>query len=160
MYVRNTVSYPVLPAERRIRAAVPTGARSHHDGSPDMSTAVLTSHFAPTGRQKPGHPRRPRLRLTPRGRAVITAVIILPAALAAVVVSSGAGSAVATGVSPSTSFEYVQVESGQSLWQVAAAIAPDADPRDVVSDIISLNGLPSSDVQPGQRLALPEAYTD
>ncbi len=101
-----------------------------------------------------------RLRLTARGRAVLAGIVVLPLAIGIAVFSWGSGSAIATDVTSTAGFEYVQVESGQSLWQVAAAIAPQADPRDVVSDIIHLNGLQSSDVQPGQRLAVPQAYAD
>ena len=54
----------------------------------------------------------------------------------------------------------MQVVSGESLWQLAEAIAPDADPRDVIADIVHFNQLPNSDVQPGQQLAVPEQYVD
>ena len=47
------------------------------------------------------------------------------------------------------------VEPGQSLWQLAETIAPTADPRDVIADIVNLNQLQSESLQPGQRLALP-----
>lgn len=55
-------------------------------------------------------------------------------------------------------FEYVTVQAGQSLWQLAETIAPTADPRDVIADIVSLNGLPADAVEPGQRLAIPAEY--
>lgn len=130
-----------------------------------MTTAALhQSLFAvqpvrpPRARPEPGS--RPRLRLTPRGRAVLAGVVLLPLAIAASVFSWGAASATATDGGSSSTFEYVQVESGQSLWQIAATIAPEADPREVVSDVVHLNGLQSSDVQPGQRLAVPEVYAN
>jgi len=44
------------------------------------------------------------------------------------------------------------------LWQLAEHIAPSADPREVIADIVNLNQLPSESVQPGQRLALPAEY--
>lgn len=68
--------------------------------------------------------------------------------------------AVASTSSPAPTFEYIQVASGQSLWQLAESIAPDADPRDVVSDLIHFNRLGSADVHPGQQLALPAQYAD
>ena len=35
----------------------------------------------------------------------------------------------------------VTVQSGESLWAIAEAVAPERDPRDVVADIIQLNNL-------------------
>ena len=122
------------------------------------SVSVVPQAY-PAGRAGTSAPSG-RLRLTKRGRAVLTAVVAVPvAAGVAAFVLSGA-SAVATPAATSTSFDYVQVESGQSLWQLAATVAPDADPRDVVADIVHLNRLTSTDVQPGQRLAVPLQYAD
>ncbi len=56
------------------------------------------------------------------------------------------------------SLEYVSVAPGQSLWQLAEQVAPRADPREVVADILALNQLASADVQPGQELAIPAQY--
>jgi hypothetical protein len=52
----------------------------------------------------------------------------------------------------------VTVDSGQSLWQVAETLAPTADPRDVIADIMQLNQLESADVLAGQQLAIPAKY--
>ena len=105
-------------------------------------------------------PVQPRLRLTRRGRFVFASLVALPLAIVAGVFALNGGVAIASGAASSATFEYVQVESGQSLWQLAAAIAPDADPREVVSDIVHLNQLPSADVQPGQQLAVPATYSE
>ena len=59
---------------------------------------------------------------------------------------------------PPSTFEYVSIAPGQSLWQLAEQVAPQADPREVVADILSLNQLRSADVQPGQELAIPLQY--
>ncbi len=108
----------------------------------------------------------PRLRLTRRGRIVFTTLAAAP--LVAVVVFLGlgnldavAGSNVAAPNSSTTaSFTYVSVAPGQSLWQLAEQVAPQADPREVVADILALNGLQSADVQPGQKLAIPLQYSE
>lgn len=102
------------------------------------------------------------LRITRRGRVVLAALASLPllAALVALAVF-GANSAVADGAEQSgasQSFDYVTVQAGETLWGLAEEIAPSADPRDVIADIVSLNQLPSSEVQPGQRLAVPNQY--
>jgi hypothetical protein len=100
----------------------------------------------------------PRLRITPRGRAVLAALIAAPL-LASAWFGLGAPAAQA-GDTPATNstYTYVSVEPGQSLWQVAEQIAPQADPRDVISAIMTLNNLASADVQPGQELAIPARF--
>ncbi len=102
---------------------------------------------------------RTRLRLTPRGRAVFSALVAVPLALAAVGFALNGGPAVATGRVSGVSPTYVTVQSGQSLWQIAGTIAPNADPRDVIAAIMSLNQLPSGIVQAGQQLAIPVEYS-
>jgi hypothetical protein len=100
---------------------------------------------------------RTRLRLTRRGRVVFTALAGLPLVVwaAVVVLSSGAAAASGDLSAPGAVFEYVTVGAGDTLWEIAESIAPGDDPRLVVDDIVRLNGLESSAVEPGQRLALP-----
>jgi hypothetical protein len=100
------------------------------------------------------------LRLTKRGRAVFTTLAALPLAVAAFVYAINGGNATATmDEAPAQSYEYVTIVAGQSLWEVAGDIAPTADPRDVVADILSFNGMSSAELFPGQRLALPPQYS-
>jgi LysM repeat protein len=116
-----------------------------------------------------------RLHLTRRGRAVFTTLAAIPLVVGALGFALNGGIAAATGgmgqggaqstAVQSTAvqfdavkFDYATVQSGQSLWELAESIAPTADPRDVIADIVSLNRLQSEDVQPGQRLALPAGY--
>ena len=56
------------------------------------------------------------------------------------------------------------VVSGDTLWGIAASLAPDADPRDTVDAIIDANDLGGSnalsgdaDLRVGQRLVLPSS---
>jgi hypothetical protein len=100
---------------------------------------------------------QPRLRLTARGRAVLAVLIAAPL-IAAVWAGFGDVGAQATGTPGTGTFEYVSVQPGQSLWQLAEQVAPQADPREVVADILRLNNLASADVQPGQELAIPAEY--
>ena len=51
--------------------------------------------------------------------------------------------------------QYITVNSGESLWQLAAIHAPSEDPRDWIADVVSMNALSSVDLEPGQRIALP-----
>ncbi|MDY7543310.1 LysM peptidoglycan-binding domain-containing protein [Cryobacterium breve] len=105
-----------------------------------------------------------RLRITRRGRAVLTAIAGVPLVVGALAIALNGGLAAADGSTLSgasgsaTTFDYVTIQSGQSLWQLAKRIAPAADPREVIAEIVNLNQLPSESVQPGQRLALPAEY--
>lgn len=112
---------------------------------------ALTATHAPTFRQ-------PRLRLTRRGRAVFTTLAAAPLVIAAIVMTISGGDARASLDDSGATFEYVTVAPGDSLWSIAETIAPDADPREVISDIRSLNQLESADVSAGERLAIPAEY--
>jgi len=100
------------------------------------------------------------LRLTARGRAVFTTLAAIPVVIAAALfaLNGGGANAVQDVAVPGGSYEYVTVEAGESLWALATDIAPEADPRDVISDILSFNGMSSSQIQPGQQLAIPSQY--
>jgi len=154
MYVRNTTSHPALPAERRMRGRDRAGLPSRPGaiGEDDAMTTIDPQAARPT----------PRLRLTRRGRAVLGIAAAVPAIALAVGAATlvGAQSAGASSTASSAAYDYVQVREGGSLWELAAAVSPGDDPREVVSDILRLNGLSSGDVRPGQRLAVPEQYAN
>ncbi|MEY9953179.1 LysM peptidoglycan-binding domain-containing protein [Leifsonia sp. EB34] len=101
---------------------------------------------------------RVRLRLTRRGRVVLTMLVALPIVIGAMVFALNGGGAAATGEQTHVTFQYVTVQSGDSLWSVASRIAPNADPRNVIADLVNLNGLSSAVVTPGQQLAIPTQY--
>ena len=132
------VSAPPQPAA--LRPAAPAAARS---AVPEPATAPL--------------------RLTRRGRLVVTGMAIL---LTAAVSVGLAGAAQAMGHSgaparPGTSgtagaaFAKVEVRPGQSLWTLAETYDPNADPRQVIQEIQQLNSLNTDQVQPGQVLWMP-----
>ena len=102
---------------------------------------------------------QPKLRLTARGRAVLLTLATAPLVIAAVILGLSGGNAQASLEDSSVSFTYVTVAPGQSLWSIAESIAPQADPREVVADIVSLNQLSSADVEAGESIALPTEYT-
>ena len=97
----------------------------------------------------------PRLRLTRRGRVVLgvlSTLFLLLVVLFSGRLSADAGTSMsdqgrATGV--------VVVQAGESLWQIAQAIAPDADPRETVTLIRELNALGEAAVVPGQSIVVP-----
>ncbi|MGI9823439.1 LysM peptidoglycan-binding domain-containing protein [Agromyces sp. Marseille-Q5079] len=99
---------------------------------------------------------RSRLRLTRRGRVVLTVLSAIPIVVLATSLVLGSGGAAAEVDAPSNvGLSYLTVADGESLWGIAESLAPNSDPREVISEIMRLNGLDDSTVQPGQRLALP-----
>lgn len=101
---------------------------------------------------------RPRLRITRRGRAVLGTLLVAPVAIALAVSALSGTPAQAGSTISTTNFAHITVTPGESLWDLAAWIAPQADPREVVADFVSLNQLATTAVQPGQRLAIPLQY--
>lgn len=120
-----------------------------------MSAILVPGASAARRPSAPGTRPSARLRLTRRGRAVLSALAVLPLAASAFLFAINGGSAVATGEVSTVPLESVTVEAGQSLWTIAESIAPGADPRDVIASIVELNRLSSVDVVPGQLLAIP-----
>jgi len=119
-----------------------------------------------------------RLRLTRRGRVVLTTLAAVPLVLGAIALSVNGGVAGAADSAPGMdlmsyttesglvatlayspteagSSRIITVEPGQTLWDLAEEFAPSADPRDVIADIKKLNALAVETLQPGQRLELP-----
>lgn len=115
------------------------------------------------------HARRPRaaspvrpvprrstsLRLTRRGRAVVTLAITLPVVLGAVVCTRTTADAGTTAVVQMRATGHVVVQPGESLWSVAREVAPQADPRETVLRLRELNHLSSDSVEVGQALVVP-----
>ena len=98
--------------------------------------------------------RAPQLRVIHGGRSVEarqlrrTFVLRRVAVLLALVAASwllvqtvmAAATPLSTGAAPAASLSSVHlVESGQTLWGLAASVDADADPRDVVDRIVAMN---------------------
>lgn len=101
------------------------------------------------------HPApRSTVRLTRRGR--IVAGIVLSVPFVAILMMVGSWSADAeTQASAAPATGVVVVQAGQSLWEIASAVAPESDPRATITAIRDLNGLGSDAVVPGQALVVP-----
>jgi Tfp pilus assembly protein FimV len=68
----------------------------------------------------------------------------------------GGGRAGADGPEQATEVTTHAVQSGETLWQIAASVAgPGEDVRDVILSLQQLNGLADASLQAGQVLLLP-----
>lgn len=103
--------------------------------------------------------RSPRLRLTRRGRFVFTSLAAGPLAVLALAIALNGGIAAAGTQGSAGTFDYITVQAGQSLWELAETVAPAADPREVISGIVRLNQLENSELHPGDRIAIPVEYS-
>ena len=124
-----------------------------------MSTAVLHGYSRPVVSRPAGssRPAAPRLRLTQRGRAVLTFLAATPLVIAALMFALNGGGAEASLEGSDVAFEYVTVQPGETMWQLAEELAPQSDPRDVIAKLIQLNQLDGADVYAGQELAIPSS---
>lgn len=122
------------------------------------ATFAVPAYAAPAGRglrsgASSGRSARraaaPSLRMTRRGRLVVLAVALM------VVLLPGAWRAMATAQIEGPATVTVSVQPGDTLWGIASAIDPGADPRALIAEIRELNALTSSGLVPGQVLVVP-----
>jgi hypothetical protein len=126
-----------------------------------MSTAAVEfdiAHARPVHRRG-GGPRRgtdgPRshLRLTRRGRLV---VFFGGMALAFAAFTLVSDPAVSTAERQQVRTETVVVTSGVTLWDIAEQVAPGADPRALIDEIVEINGLSDAGaIRVGQPIVVP-----
>ncbi|WUJ71117.1 LysM peptidoglycan-binding domain-containing protein [Kribbella soli] len=145
------VTTPVTALRRRPRI----------DGATDSlpvracSGEALGRHATPTRRRPEVEPSA--LRLTRRGRMLLTAVSVLIFGSAIVVL----GLRVTGVLEPGPHFTHtvpVQVAPGQTLWSIAQNTNPAEDPATIVEKIADLNKLSSpADITPGETLQIPIA---
>jgi hypothetical protein len=90
-----------------------------------------------------------------RRRRLIAVLIIALVLAAATVVAAriGASGAPQTSPPPAPGVVYV-VQPGDTLWSIAAKLAPGADPRDEVDRLAAING--GAALRVGQRLQLTQ----
>jgi hypothetical protein len=162
---RLTRSQAARTQAARTQAARPQAARPQA-ARPDVARpGVVGPGVVQPGTAWPetarARPARTRVRLTRRGRIVVAVLIaagvVLVAALAWL---AGTARAEAAGSGSPASAVYhslrsVVVQPGESLWAIALRADPAGDPRSVIREIIDINALHGTSVQPGQRLWLP-----
>jgi hypothetical protein len=104
----------------------------------------------------PSGPVINKIELNRRGRLARTLVVLSLAIVMLATFGFSAGAGNSDQMSPtSEAFITVTVGPGESLWSLAGQIAVDGDKRSLVDEIISINSLPTADVQVGQELRIP-----
>ena len=122
-----------------------------------MTTIAINPSLVNRGEKTPVNRHYSRARLTPRGRfvarlAVITSLSVLLLSGFAAVTGATAGS---TDSAIPTPYIKVSVKPGETLWSIAASIAPEGDRRSLVADIVEVNRLKSPELQAGQKIFIP-----
>lgn len=101
------------------------------------------------------------MRLTRRGRllvfgmpalALLTAFVVGMFFLAGALVNQAQASSAEV---PGVNAEEVQVGAGDTLWDMASEVDSDQEIRELISQIAEVNGLESSELEPGQTLFVP-----
>lgn len=90
------------------------------------------------------------VRLTRRGRVLIVLLALGLLLIVGFAVGRVSSSHAATAGTVTT-----VVQPGETLWSIAARVAPERDTRVVISQIRAVNHLSNASVQVGQRLVLP-----
>lgn len=98
------------------------------------------------------------VRLTRRGRVVLALLLAGLALLAMGLTAAAQAQAASSGPSAGAvkrSMTRVVVMPGQTLWSIALRAEPAADPRVVIQQIADVNGLRTTNLQPGEQLWVP-----
>jgi hypothetical protein len=93
------------------------------------------------------------VRLTRRGRIVV--VLLMLTMLIVGGFTLGRASSQAAGPDAHRPVPTVTVAPGETLWEIAARMAPHADRRALVAQIEAINHLSGGHVMAGQQLRLP-----
>ncbi|WP_240674992.1 LysM peptidoglycan-binding domain-containing protein [Cellulomonas endophytica] len=153
---RTTTGTTTGTARTTSGTARTTAGRTRATGVPTAPVpAVTESSRRTSGEPAPAGPvgggRPGGLRLTGRGRLVAAGLALAAAGLGV----WGADAARAEVAGPAAVAQHV-VLPGETLWGIAEGVAePGQDVRDVVLDLVTLNGLPSSALAAGQTIVVP-----
>jgi hypothetical protein len=110
--------------------------------------------------QAASRPERVPVRLTRRGRIVVAvlAVMLATAVMALIGMGVAGGAQAANHGRNGAGYQgmhQIVVRPGQTLWSIASKADPDADPRLVISEIMTANSMTSAVLQAGQLLWVP-----
>lgn len=121
-----------------------------------MSSMVLNPGLGRAGVRRPARQvagSGATLRLTRRGRLVLTVVFLLVALT--VLTVFGARSAATDQAGTPVQTRTVLVAEGDTLWGIAAGVAEPGEVREMVHQIEELNALTGPELLVGQRIAVP-----
>jgi hypothetical protein len=168
---RRARDTPALPRDPRAAAPhsgmAPALAAVAHDPArrqairsrqPGVQSAARPAAGQALRAHQPGvRPAAGPVRLTARGRrlAAVLAVSLAALALCAFSLIAADGAAAASHGGAHQGMRRVVVEPGQTLWSVASAAEPQADPQSVVQQIMQANSLTGTVIQAGQVLWVP-----
>jgi hypothetical protein len=147
----------ILAAPQPRSSSIGEGPDPRQAGAVLIPSAVIAPRSI---RARPHVSSPPPLRLTRRGRAVVATLVV--AVMAAIAL--GVGLAAAGGVQaanhgrPTAGYQgmhEIVVRPGQTLWSIASAAEPGADPRDVVQEIMTANAMSDTTISAGQLLWVP-----
>ena len=143
----------------------PTGTPSAVGARSASQTRVVTHRRAAAQTRVTTRTRAVRpgaVRLTRRGRLVVTVLVLLAVSVTATLLwMSVAGSVQASsrgGTAPRSPYQgltQVVVQPGQTLWSIAAAAEPSANAWAVVQQIVEVNALNGPQVHAGELLWVP-----
>jgi LysM domain len=101
-------------------------------------------------RREPTSSRRRPVRLTRRGRVVVTLLLfVIVAGVALLLATASQASA------PAGPMRTVVVEPGDTLWSISVEALPSEDPYQAVDQVRRLNHMDADTVFVGQQLTLP-----
>lgn len=96
-----------------------------------------------------------RLRLTRRGRLLVTLLVLATLVVGGVLAVGGPAAIAGTEPGEAAVAERVTVRPGDTLWAIAEREAPGVDPRETIAAILDLNALDSSALRTGSVLLVP-----
>jgi len=141
------------PWPTRARPGRPAPGPTRGSG-PGRPAQLRRPSVVPRGSALPDHVETARRRAV---QAVIAGVVTLTVVCGLAVLGQVAASGPAvsfTAVPAATAV--VQVGAGETVWDVARRVAPDAATPAVVQRIRELNGMAGSELRPGQQLTVPD----
>jgi hypothetical protein len=138
----------MVPADAfRLEPFQPTSPALRLLPTPRAPRAVVRRRIS----QAPVYRRRRALALASLA-TVLVVVVLLAGAISARLAGGGHPSSAVGAPSPIAAHEWV-VQPGDTLWSIAAELAPEADPRAVVDRLVDANG--DEPIEVGQHLVLP-----
>lgn len=122
---------------------------------------TTTTNSGSTGSITSGSLTPASITLTRRGRLMLLGLPVILAAAAALAVLLMASAALfnnaqaSTAERPGIEAAEVEVDPGDTLWSVASAAPTEEDVREVMAQIVEINSLESSQLEPGEVLYVP-----